>query len=273
MLDNQVCTNTERGGKARETTPYENFLHFTGNSKPWYKNLTTLENAVNFQSNQTKVDHFDNYEYWFWLLKDALQKTGLEDRISLDFINPERLKASLGKTPSFDQRAQYIRLKCQNGWRQYEYEETEVSQTSVPGNKDRNNNECFEYMQIEATKSDSQDKNVVTSQEKVAEDSDTRKWAYVFLLGGARSKLRHTEYVPGLYSVVASTQQLQKLGSRADFVLMVQIAAESPFEKLTDFEEEILQKMNIKIIYIPKFANSSLECFYSCKYFSGVYQN
>jgi len=96
--------------------------------------------------------------------------------------------------------------------------------------------------------------------------TDTRKWAYAFLLGGARSSNNGTEYLGGLYSVVAAAYHLRKLGSRADIVLMVQIAADSPHEKLPELEEEILQKMNIKVVYIPKFANASMECFYSRKY-------
>lgn len=96
--------------------------------------------------------------------------------------------------------------------------------------------------------------------------TDSRKWAYVFLLGGARSDNEYAEYLGGLYSIVAVAHQIRNLGSTADVVLMVQIAAESPHQKLTEFEEEILQKMNIKVIFIPKFANYSMECFYSRKY-------
>jgi len=95
------------------------------------------------------------------------------------------------------------------------------------------------------------------------EPAVTRKWAYTFLLGGARSRNKGTEYLGGLYSVVAATYHLRKLGSSADFVLMVQIAAESSHHKLPESEEEILQKMDIKVVYIPKFANAEMECFYS----------
>ena len=210
-----------------------NYFHFTGNSKPWYRNRTDLEKAIDRDHNDTTfIAALNNYEYWFWLLKDALQKTGLRDKISLDFITPERKKPSLGKTPSFNQRGQYLGRKAENGWRQYEYEELKESiPRAVPTHR-----------------------------------PDTRKWAYAFLLGGARSETGDTEYTSGLYSVVAATHELRRFGTRADIILMVQIAAESPHEKLPVFEEGILQKLNIKVIYIPKFASSELECFYSCKY-------
>lgn len=96
--------------------------------------------------------------------------------------------------------------------------------------------------------------------------TDTRKWAYAFLVGGARSERNDTEYFAGLCSVVASAHELRKLGSRADMVLMVQITAESSHEKLTDFEEEFLRKMDIKIVYLPKLVSYELERFYARKY-------
>jgi hypothetical protein len=317
-----VCTNDERERKGHNITPYMNFIHFSGNNKPWYGNRTMLEESIHQKTNQTTFDNYNHNEYWFWLLQDALQKTGFEDKISLDFITSEKRRPSLGKTPSFDQRAQYIRLKARNGWRQYEYEEKEVSQRphpvstdlSVSGDNNRSSNDTDESVAMKAapsshsTQMDLQAKDLVTLrqnfqpqtalkpflpqlkriqddidsssglealasssslQERDDEAIDTRKWAYVFLLGGARSDMKGTEYIAGLYSVVASAHQLRKLGSRADIVLMVQIAAESPHQKLSEFEEEILQKMNIKIVYIPKFANASLECFYSRKCFIG----
>jgi len=93
--------------------------------------------------------------------------------------------------------------------------------------------------------------------------TDTRKWAYAFLVGGARSERDDTEYFAGLCSVVASAHELRKLGSRADMVLMVQITAESSHEKLTDFEEAFLRKMDIKIVYLPKLVSYELERFYA----------
>ena len=96
--------------------------------------------------------------------------------------------------------------------------------------------------------------------------TDMRKWAYAFLVGGARSERDDTEYFAGLCSVVASAHELRKLGSRADMVLMVQITAESSHEKLTDFEEGFLQKMDIKIVYLPKLVSYELERFYARKY-------
>uniref|UniRef100_A0A448ZRH7 Hexosyltransferase n=1 Tax=Pseudo-nitzschia multistriata TaxID=183589 RepID=A0A448ZRH7_9STRA len=292
-----MCTNSECDSSAWKMAPYQNFVHLTGRSKPWYKNRTSLEEGINSKKNHTSFKRYSNEEYWYWLLKNALQETGFHDRVSLDFITQEKRESAVGSTPSFDQRAQYIRRKAKNGWRQYEYEERDFNEGNYDerlltlANSGRETGrraqdlvaslESFQpqtalrpyLIRLEAIKNNLMTQampQISPGEEETALDStsaneaaDTRKWAYAFLLGGARSNTTETEYLGGFYSVVVAVYQLRKLGSRADFVLMVQIAAESPHHKLSGFEQDILQKMNIKVIYIPKFANGKLECFYS----------
>jgi hypothetical protein len=307
-----------------------NFVHFTGNGKPWNYDRTVFEKQLNRIKNKTNMNNYGDYEYWYWLLQDALEKTDFKHKVSLDFITSERKQPSVGKTPSFDQRAQYMRRKAYNGWRQYEYEERDISQmidevstdlstagdiirksivdgegmgTKLPpsslstesGLEAKDLVNMLEHFQprtalkpflpqlkkiqddldssssFDALASSSLQNSDTTAETSLLHDeaTDPRRWAYAFLLGGARSNREGTEYLTGLYSVVASAYQIRKLGSKADVILMVQIAAESPHRKLMESEEEILQKMDIKIVYVPKFADASLECFYSCKYFAG----
>ncbi|MGK3739306.1 MAG: hypothetical protein ACI8RD_010160 [Bacillariaceae sp.] len=328
-------------------SPYKEFLHFSGPDKPWHRNRTLLEEDI--QKNTT-LENFSEQGQWYWLLKDALRKTGLRDQVSLDFINPEQTQPAVGRAPSFDQRASYMRRKAKLGWNQYKNDEvysiqqpdfatiskkgdglssgssssssssSSIRISNVTTNITGTQNERITAMSTApdptATQSEKQagapiillesfqprtalkpyltqlkmiEKDIESSSSssdaaaalrgagdraKVqlqfssktdAESADTRRWAYTFLLGGARPKSGGTEWVGGLYSVVAATHHLRKLGSRADVVLMVQITAESPHQKLPELEEEILQKMNIKVVYIPKFANSKMECFYSRK--------
>jgi len=239
-LEDKICSSFDRE-RWKAKTPYRNYLHFTGRGKPWYKNRTDLENSIEQKENYTTFDYYTHQEYWFWLLRDALQTTDLRDKISLDFITNEIKQPSLGKTPSFDQRAQYIRNKAKHSWKQYQYESEEIGSNSFNKKGGKNSSDI----------------------ESVNEVTTPRKWAYAFLLGGARSMRANTKYIAGLYSIVVAAQQLRKLGSVADIVLMVQIAADSPHEKLSEFEEELLHRMKIKIVYIPKFASLEFECFYS----------
>lgn len=236
-LKKYMCSNTQNRDGGWKYPPYKNFAHLTGRSKPWYKSRAILEEELHKKA----FGDYTDVEYWYWLLKDALGQTGIGDDVPLDFISAEKKSPSVGKTPSFDQRAQYIRRKAQNGWRQYENEEMGKDSKMITLSVDRS--------------------------------VDTRKWAYAFLLGGARSNTRDADHIGGLYSVVTSTHQLRKLGSRADIVLMVQIAADSSHEKLSEWEEEILGKMNIRVVYIPKFADASMECFYSRKIHYFVYKD
>ena len=312
-LNEYMCTS-HQGKSGWKDAPYINFAHLSGRGKPWFRNRAILEKAINTKQNHTTFKDYSDVEYWYWLLTDALKVTGLQDRVSLDFINLEKKgTAAVGAAPSFTGRAIHMRLKAKNGWRQYEYEETEAAR-GISADTDNKGERILTTANSTGPlmESDRQAHHLVTMLEDfqprtalkpylarletVQNDleslsrphrlpgehitsgrkpksaaltadkfTDARKWAYAFLLGGARSNASGTEYLGGLYSVVASVYQLRKLGSRADFVLMVQIAAKSPHHKLADFEEEILQKMNIKVVYIPKFANADLECFYSRK--------
>jgi alpha-N-acetylglucosamine transferase len=45
-------------------------------------------------------------------------------------------------------------------------------------------------------------------------------------------------------------------------VLMVQVSASSKEDRLTEMEERILKTMNIKLVYVRKFASKELENFY-----------
>jgi len=51
-LREYVCTDVlER--KGWKTTPYKNFIHFTGRRMPWYQNLTSIEESLRQKQNQT----------------------------------------------------------------------------------------------------------------------------------------------------------------------------------------------------------------------------
>ena len=89
------------------------------------------------------------------------------------------------------------------------------------------------------------------------------KFAYAFLLGGAMSKKKGTDYRGGLYGVVVAAHNLRRQGSKADIVLMVQMSATTNATNLTEIEEELLQAMNIRVIYLPKASHYKLESFYS----------
>ncbi|KAG7354545.1 hypothetical protein IV203_003901 [Nitzschia inconspicua] len=90
-------------------------------------------------------------------------------------------------------------------------------------------------------------------------------WAYAFLLGGARLDRKGSDYRSGLFSVVAVAHALRSYGSTADIVLMVQLSvhADIHVSTLEPWHEDMLQKLNIRILYIPRFAKPVMECFYS----------
>ncbi|KAL3905843.1 MAG: hypothetical protein SGILL_009515, partial [Bacillariaceae sp.] len=96
-----------------------------------------------------------------------------------------------------------------------------------------------------------------------ASSTTNGKFAYAFLLGGALSKKYGSDHRGGLYSVVVAAHNLRKSGSTSDIILMVQISASSNATRLPAVDEEVLQKMNIRTVYLPKYASIKFEKFYN----------
>ena len=93
--------------------------------------------------------------------------------------------------------------------------------------------------------------------------TNSGKFAYAFLIGGAMSEKKGTDYRGGLFGVVVAAHSLRRQGSSADIVLMVQISATSNATSLPVLEETLLQAMNIRLVYLPKVSHYKLESFYS----------
>ncbi|KAG7354537.1 hypothetical protein IV203_003893 [Nitzschia inconspicua] len=91
-----------------------------------------------------------------------------------------------------------------------------------------------------------------------------RKWAYAFLVGGVHSTRPGSNYMGSLYSVVAIVHKLRNMQSVADFVVMIQISASSTNSStLTPLEEEVFDKLNVTVVYLPRPLLPELETFYS----------
>jgi hypothetical protein len=109
--------------------------------------------------------------------------------------------------------------------------------------------------------------NVVHRSDKLQkldqEWTSQRKYAYAFLLGGARSEKEGSDYRGGLYSVVVAAHLLRKHGSTADVILMVQISADTEHHQLPDLEEKVLTLVGVKIVYLPKFRHHKFQKFYA----------
>ena len=104
-------------------------------------------------------------------------------------------------------------------------------------------------------------------------------------MGSVRAKHRPgSDYRGGLYSIPAIVHQLRSLGSVADFVVMVQISSTScssngnrndnnnkrdddddddDCDTLTKLEQTMFNKLDIKVVYLPKMVDPIMETFYS----------
>jgi hypothetical protein len=99
--------------------------------------------------------------------------------------------------------------------------------------------------------------------QKYSQSSKNGKFAYAFLLGGAMSSKKGSDHRGGLYSVVVAAHNLRKNGSTSDIILMVQISTSSNATRLPVIQELVLQKMNIEVVYLPKYADAKFEKFYN----------
>jgi len=142
-------------------------------------------------------------------------------------------------------------------------------------------------------------KNNYNGQQEQPKTATNSPFAYVFLLTGAHSQQQHhhhqtnkgvatnnnnntnsssdgvvalddhhhqdnNSYLLGLFSIISTVHSLRQFGSRADFVVMVQISAHTPprLKKLKRWEVELLQSNDIHLRYVPKFASPPLEVYY-----------
>jgi hypothetical protein len=101
------------------------------------------------------------------------------------------------------------------------------------------------------------------SDTRQTKNSEGGKFAYAFLLGGAMSNKTGSDHRGGLYSVLVAAHTLRRQGSTADVILMVQLSALSPHQTLPALQEEALRRLDIRVIYLPKYAHKKFEKFYA----------
>ena len=123
--------------------------------------------------------------------------------------------------------------------------------------------------------------------------SQKKRWAYAFLLAGCNVE-EPEAYHGFLAGIVVTVRKLQQFGSQASFVVMIQMSTSSsssseriPFPqdeqqqltrdqqtnsshhlhsyrpRLPVEEEELLQRLNIQVVYLPIMRSHVHECFYA----------
>ena len=88
-----------------------------------------------------------------------------------------------------------------------------------------------------------------------------RKWAYAFLIGGCNPQ--DGQYRGILYGSIVSAWMLQRHGTKADIVFLIQMSSKTNDLTLPVKEENLLRAMNITTRYVPKFQHPNMEIFYS----------
>jgi len=97
-------------------SPYNDFHHMTGNAKPWYQNISRLEDPDCTDRNKREC----NIQVkWYQLFNEALISIEMIDRVSWDIFGSRR-SAPVGHAPTFEQIATYVYAKKERNWNQYE---------------------------------------------------------------------------------------------------------------------------------------------------------
>ncbi|KAL9182326.1 hypothetical protein ACHAXT_012978 [Thalassiosira profunda] len=79
-------------------SPYRDFNHFTGKTKPW---LPKMAHMVPKDTLKQRSDAKNAIELWFYALRRQLEKLGLEKIVNVDHISKNMTDPPLGTFPAF----------------------------------------------------------------------------------------------------------------------------------------------------------------------------
>ncbi|OEU07617.1 hypothetical protein FRACYDRAFT_251040 [Fragilariopsis cylindrus CCMP1102] len=159
-----------------------------------------------------------------------------------------------------------------------------IANFATDNNNEKNNNVKKKTMTTTtATMTDvvdaDNDNDTGADNENAINDNDkyntTGKYAYAMLMAGAdpdnNSKLKSSSYRGILFNSMVVSELIHRNNnnsnnntststtSTSDIILMIQFAKETNATKLSDLEEEMLSRSNVKIKYIPKPSHGELN--------------
>jgi alpha-N-acetylglucosamine transferase len=88
----------------------------------------------------------------------------------------------------------------------------------------------------------------------VANPAVPARFAYAYVIGGCNEAGAYRNYI---YDIIISTFIQREEGSTADVVVLIQMAYLSAYETLPDQDRKLLERMDVKIQYIPKAEDES----------------
>ena len=112
-LRNYTCVRPVRGGGQNGYSPYRDFKHFTGKSKPWQKNLTTIEKYMSREGVPIKRE-----DKWYHALKTVSQNA----KVPLNFsfaVKTGTRDPPIGRFSDFPTMIRHISAKAARNWTAY----------------------------------------------------------------------------------------------------------------------------------------------------------
>jgi hypothetical protein len=110
FLNQYTCRRQKKNGGEGNTSPYQDFHHFTGLSKPWYSNQTLLEDDIS----KIAYPKLNVRQQWYYHLKHALVEIGMAEAVlSLGIIGTldSNRQAPVGVASAPRQVCRYVQKK------------------------------------------------------------------------------------------------------------------------------------------------------------------
>lgn len=213
--------------------PYSDWSHFTGITKPWKQSSSSKLSAPVPPTSvwQYNLHATNAVELWWKTLKDLYRHDGMD---ITQLLTVEQLSGTV--IPSWLRPLVDPSSNNQNITRST----SKHILTSPNALLRTNHSELGEW-------------NPTTYSTFVSLSPPKSRFAYVFMIWNCQPEPTIPGYRPYLANMMISAKLLhERFGSQSDVVAMIKLKYKSNYTRLRPEDESMLQRYNIRIIYLPK---------------------
>ena len=219
--------------------PYRDFCHFVGRSKPWQRPFREK------WFDRPRVKNLKGRSKLWFLELRALDK---ELQMGLDIPNwnskhlPFLKESPLGYIP--------LHAKWQNGSQKDEDLDREGDEGDVREDPLDDDDTLLSKHEDKRGVRNAAGQQASSAFRKATAQSTRSPYAYAFIVGSVHEN--QTAYKGFLYNVLISVQLLRRFGSRAEYVIYLQLSPNSQLSELPEDDIRHLEAMGIHIVTLPK---------------------
>lgn len=253
------------GGNLIQDVPYGDYVHFYGPFKPWLVNEADPPVEGKIQAPSAR-------SYWFVLLRQLNEQLSM----GINFTNWTVERAKLEQTAHNRVPALKDLADRRKQEEELEAKDSSLSSTQVMIKKEVDSSQSNSSEKTDLSTSKTTSSILMTTAKSLMDNTTSMStaaqssanatvhpqpsgrasspFAYVFLVAGCDPN--NPFYLGYLYGVMIAIQSLQDSGSQADFVVMIQMAANAT-ETLP--QEEWLKQPGIRVMYLPQHSATTVK--------------